>query len=219
MKLKIIFGLVLFLSFFLSSRFIFPKEERPSSQMKIEQKQIKEFTHLKLSGGSFDVVLKCGDNHALEISVDEEVLPKVFFEEMRGSLHIFTDSSLVFEEPIHLEINVLELAKLQISGNSKVTIKNIDSDIFELKMKGCGEVILQGKSEAFIAEISGLNKVYARDFFVDKSEVEFVGDGIIELSVVEDLKAYMLGSGKLTYYGNPEHVEEKTYGSSEIRKG
>ena len=83
MKLKIIFFMVLFFPFFLFNKCIFSKEERLSDQMKIEKKQIKEFTHLKISGGNFDVVLKCGNGHSLEIFANEDVLPHIFFEEMK----------------------------------------------------------------------------------------------------------------------------------------
>jgi hypothetical protein len=204
-----------------------------------EKRTTAEYEEINVSG-FFDVVLVSGNEGAISIQGEENLLPYVKVEVDGNVLKIYTEKNvnistskdIVLTVPFE-QISFVSLsgsgdlkskntivgskftAKLSGSGDLNLDVKTTD---FEANLSGSGDVVLTGNSDSFVSKISGSGDVDAENLVTKTANVTISGSGDMKVNCSQSLYARVSGSGDIVYKGNPESKDTKVNGSGEISK-
>lgn len=220
------------------------KKVKGNGKMVTEERTTGSYEGLSVSGW-FDVELVDGEEGALTIRGEENLLEYIITEVKNGDLVIRVEKgfqiqpsswknggSVLITVPVET-INSVSLSgsgdivgkkKLQgtnfstsMSGSGDITL-DVAADNIEASMSGSGDISLGGEAKNFEVRISGSGDVNAFDLEVDTVDATVSGSADIEITVHEVLKARVSGSGNITYKGDPKKIDSKSSGSGDITK-
>ena len=117
------------------------------------------------------------------------------------------DSKDVVDSP-NLDVNVTGSGDIRLDVNTG----NLDA-----KVTGSGDILLKGKAVDTEVSVSGSGDFKGESLDSQTADVKVSGSGDIKISVSEDLKARVNGSGDVRYRGNPERRDTKVSGSGSIK--
>jgi len=80
------------------------------------------------------------------------------------------------------------------------------------------QVELSGSAENMKAEVRSDSEISSRDFKVDHLNIELYGDSNARIHVTKSLSAEAYGDSTLRYSGNPELIQVKERGDSDIKR-
>jgi len=83
--------------------------------------------------------------------------------------------------------------------NGNVICKNFEADI-----SGAGKMELRGSSSSFDISVSGSGDLYGREFQTNNADIRISGAGIVNIWVLDYLRASINGAGRVRYRGNPK---------------
>jgi len=190
---------------------------------------------LNISG---NVEVSIGENYAVEISAQQNLLPLLKTEVKDGALRIFCDENMNSSEGIKIRVtapafdrfslagsgeirvmNALRAEKmdLNISGSGDVFCPQSDFGVLDISIVGSGDIELGGKTNDMKADISGSGEVRAKSLTTNTLKVNITGSGTVTADVSMDLVANISGSGDVFYSGSPK-VESNVIGSGSVEK-
>ena len=105
-----------------------------------------------------------------------------------------------------------------MTGSGDITL-TIEAKSVKANMSGSGDINLNGLTSNFSANLSGSGDIKAYALKADNVNAVVSGSANIKVSVKEQIKARVSGSGDISYRGNPTKVDTKTSGSGNISKG
>ena len=108
--------------------------------------------------------------------------------------------------------------KVNIIGSGDVDVETVRCEKVLLKSAGSGDISIEGRSNNLIVSQFGSGDINAYSLQTVIAEITNSGSGDIAISVSDELKAFLNGSGDLTYRGNPAKVDVSTNGSGDIYK-
>jgi hypothetical protein len=123
-----------------------------------------------------------------------------------GSADIKCENELIYNE---LNVQIAGSGDLELNGKFEKTKGNIT---------GSGDILLKGKSKTAHFGIAGSGSIDAADFEVDYLTTTLSGSGDIFADVKQSLDAKLVGSGSLTYKGNPQKINTEVTGSGSINQ-
>ena len=203
-----------------------------------ETRAVRNF-HAIASGGSFNVVVKMGDEESLKIEASDEDLQRIEAIVQNGTLKIRYKRDFKNWNSSANQVNIYITAKkldgLMLSGSGKITLDGvISSASADIQLSGSGEITaaletqsanvgvsgsgnvnLNGKTGALNINVSGSGGVKAKELNSLTEHVKLEGSGDVYLSTKDDLNATILGSGNVKYVGNPNVTVSKV-GSGDI---
>ena len=102
-------------------------------------------------------------------------------------------------------------------GSGNFNAENvIECKVLSVSQIGSGNVNLTGKFNDGQFNISGSGNVQAEKSIFDTFFCSIVGSSSVTVTVINELKCNITGSGKLTYKGNPSVISEQILGSGKI---
>jgi len=202
-----------------------------------ETRTVRDFhaIDLDISG---DVEVTIGENYAVEVSAQQNLLPLLKTELKDGALRIFCDDNINTSEGIKIRVTAPAFDKLSVGGSGTVRVLNAlntekmdmsiggSGDIYapqsdfgslSISIDGSGTVELGGKANKMKADISGSGDVKAKNLTVNALKVNISGSGTVTADVTTDLNATIAGSGDVFYSGTPS-VESNVSGSGSVKK-
>jgi len=215
------------------------KSIKGNGKMITEKRTTAGYDEINVSG-FFDVVLVSGQEGAITIQGEENLLPYVKVEVEGNVLKIYseknvtinTNKGVVLTVPFE-QISSVSLsgsgdlkskntivcpnfkAKLSGSGDLNLDVKATDSDA---SLSGSGDVVLTGNSDNFTSKISGSGDVDAANLVTKNSNLTISGSGDMKVNCSQNLYARVSGSGDVAYKGDPKSKDTKVNGSGEISK-
>lgn len=190
--------------------------------------------------GFFDVILVKGNEGAISIKADENLMEYIETEVKNGHLKIQpkkeyqlrSSKNIIITVPFEM-IDAISLAgsgnvhskdvlnssnlNLNLAGsggiNLPVSTKNLTSHI-----AGSGNIKLSGNSDVFNCEIAGSGNLESADLKATVSHISIAGSGNVKIHAVSEIHAKIVGSGDVIYTGNPATEKSKSIGSGSIRK-
>ena len=99
------------------------------------------------------------------------------------------------------------------SGEIKFVLENAEQVTGRVMGSGC--ISMEGSVKNFIGSVNGSGSLNTVKLKAEYVRIEVVGSGTVEVSPVVELDASVLGSGKVSYNGNPKVKATKT-GSGEV---
>ncbi len=200
----------------------------PGSFSEVEQK------------GSFDVELLVGDQHAVLLEGEENIISKIETYIDGSTLKIQTEDGFDLRPTRDVRIKVTAPSYKKVysygSGNivSNSMVKN-DEPIEvgtkgsgDIKMEimapevtasiyGSGNVTLKGETRKVTLECTGSGDLNAVDLLSEEANVDIKGSGNASVNSSKSLQVDVKGSGDVSYKGNPS-IRSDIHGSGNIKK-
>lgn len=108
----------------------------------------------------------------------------------------------------------------QLKGSGNVTFANLEAKNFHLSILGSGNFkAASGSIQQQTIHLSGSGNVELFGVTAETCSVSLKGSGNVETTVSTSLQGSILGSGNITYKGNPATHEIKVAGSGNLLKG
>lgn len=183
--------------------------------VKTETRDVKPFTKVELKG-SADIVLEAGKKQSFTISGSEKKLSRVETVVEGDTLIISQKGRNWSGTAIDITIHVKALNSLVVEGAADATLKNINSENFELMIAGAGDVDISGTCGSAEMDIAGAGDINARKFECKSVDININGAGDADVYASENVKAMINGVGDVTVYGNPKTVRPRINGFGSI---
>lgn len=183
-----------------------------------DKRQLEAFRSVKILGG-VDVNYRRAPEQRVEITGDRNLLPLIKTQVSQGVLTVGSRDSYQTQLPLTLELSGPILTSIAMLGAGDIVLKGLDEDSLKLELSGSGDVKAEGKVGHLSVDLTGGSDVDAEKLVSEQAEVRLTGSGDVNLTVRHTLKVQILGSGDITYYGNPVKIEKRIIGSGEIQSG
>ncbi len=205
--------------------------------MQTETRTASEFNGIELDV-SADVEVTVGENYAIEVSAQQNLLPLLKTVVENGALHIYTDENFRNSDGIKIRVTAPAFDRFEVSGSGTLRVLNAiraekmkmsiagSGDIFSIQsdfgslstsIGGSGTIELGGKVNDMSADISGSGDVKAKNMSANSLKVSISGSGTVSADVTTSLNASISGSGDVFYSGTPS-VETSVSGSGSVKK-
>ena len=200
-----------------------------------EERHTQAFDKVK-SSGSFEVYIAKGDNYAVTVSAEENVLPFIETYVSNGALILDIEDHTNIRNDIPMEIFITtpEISGIKQSGSGNINTDFFEADKMDLSLSGSGRIVtacdtrelyasisgsgrieVAGNTESARFTISGSGNMEAADLNTESCYSRISGSGDVWISVDEYLEANISGSGNVFYYGDPE-IKKSISGSGYI---
>lgn len=218
---------------------IFTKKITGNGKLITENRNLSDYDKIDVAG-SFDVILVKGNEGAISIKADENLMEYIETEVKNGHLKIqqkkgyqlkstktivitvafeMIDAiSLAGSGNVH-SADVLNAADLilNLAGSGEINLpvsaKNLTSHI-----AGSGNIKLSGNSDVLRSEIAGSGTLEGDNLKATVSHINIAGSGNVKIHAISEIHANIVGSGDVIYTGNPTIEKSKSIGSGSIRK-
>lgn len=194
------------------------------------------FERIKVSGG-FEIILKQGNEHAIEIEADDNLHPLILTEIENNTLYISSENRLKGSEDIQITITAPIFRRVRISGavdlqtDGLIQSKALELDLsgagdadmhldvgeLRVSMSGAGALELEGDAKIAHFNISGAGQIEAFELEAQTVEMDMSGAATAEVFAHESLSVSVSGAGSVRYRGNPSHVSRRVSGAASIR--
>ncbi|NCT82579.1 MAG: DUF2807 domain-containing protein [Comamonadaceae bacterium] len=200
------------------------------------------FDGVALSGG-FNVVIRQGSGHKVEVKADRNLLPYIETRIVEGSkgrtLEIAPRKGVNVQSSAHpsLSIEMPALRAVSVAGTGTVKVEamktggvdaaiagsgdirfaNLDAERLGMKVSGSGDIVAAGRCASASVSIAGSGDVKAAELVADEVKVTIAGSGDAQVNATRRLSVSIAGSGDVKYAGSPE-VSSSIAGSGKVRR-
>ncbi len=216
--------------------FGFDSSRKGSGNVVTESRDLKPFDRIE-SSGCFDIEVTVGGEQKITVSFDDNLIELIETEVKANTLHIRARKSFSSRRGCRIEITVPELVEVFASGSGDISVTNLETERFEFGLSGSGDFFVQGKThemeislsgsgdvtaegqtQGLEINLSGSGNISARDLKAEEVYVKISGSGDVKVFAEESFDGTISGSGRIAYYGDPEHTSSRVSGSGRIRK-
>ncbi len=213
-----------------------------------ERREVGSFVSVELRYFG-QVLLHLGEQCALEIEGDPDVVPKVRAEVRDGGLVLEVGDNwferltsgllLVANRPLRFHVTLPRLEgvtvtgsgevdgegwsgeqlRLRVSGQAEIRLSALDYREIDAVISGRGEMRLAGRGEQARFTISGSADVVGPALEAREAEVKIAGQGNVELRVSERLDVRIAGFGTVRYHGSPSVKQVISGAGSVVQAG
>ena len=192
--------------------------EKGSGKLKTETRTATDFTAIKIDG-AFKLEAVVSGTESLEVSGDDNVVPKVVTKVKDNVLDIKTTGTIITSLPLVVKITAKSLEKVSIHGATTADIDDVAADpLFSVDVHGASNATLRrGKADQLVIEAHGASKVNAAGMTVDKVKIAAHGASKVDAGETKELDVTIKGASSVTYSGDPE-IKKDIEGASSLIK-
>jgi len=203
----------------------------------VQERSVSSFTVIDV-GGAFEIELTQGDQTALTIEADENLLNLIITEVSGNTLEIYTKEDIRKFEKLKVYITFVELEELDLSGacevygNGTLQLDKLSCDVsgamemdlslnaseLTIDASGASEINLAGFAETVSIELSGAGELSAFELETDYFSLEISGAGDADIFVNKELDVEASGAASVRYKGSPDKVNHSSSGAGSIKK-
>jgi hypothetical protein len=212
---------------------------RGSGNTITESRTVADFNRVQLDGAGTLTIIK-GESEALQITADDNVLPKLTSDVIQGELILgfqanWWQSAIIPTQGIHYALTVKDLSEItingaadldmydfetdsltiEVNGAGKITVTNLTARDFEFEINGTANSQLSGEVENLAIQVNGMGNVSAGSLLASSADIEINGLGNGTVWVTDSLSVSISGGGSLNYYGYPT-ISQNISGAGEI---
>lgn len=173
------------------------------------ESNLMEYIETEVSGGHLKISVKKGYN--LQPSRNNPIKLVVPFEDLEGLT--LTGSGKIINSNVIKSQNF----KASLTGSGDMDLNLITQNLTG-NLTGSGDMKLKGNTEKFKVNVTGSGDILAYELKADLVDANITGSGDIQTTAVNELNGRVLGSGDITYQGNPEKQNFRTSGSGKVKK-
>ncbi len=200
---------------------------RGSGNVISQERQVSNFHQVDLSGIG-DIILTQGDQEALTIDAEDNLMPLLRSDVQNGTLFLgLKDTTgrqnIMPTKPITFKLSVKNLDGVSISGSGSLQADSLKSTNLDLHASGSGKFIIHsltadslnttisGSGDGEMAgevkdqsiTLSGSGNYQAGDLKSETCRITISGAGKMTVWATNTLDVRISGSGDVSYYGNP----------------
>ncbi len=193
--------------------------EKGSGHIIGEDRSVDDFSSVEATA-VIDIVLKQGEQNAVRIEADDNLIAKVKTEVSGGRLEIsMPDNFRLGKSSIKAFLTVKTLDELEVTGVSQVSCDGpLALDRFKLNFTGVGGVKLQGTCNDATIHSTGVGDVEAADFVCKNLEVENTGTGDVRCRADGELSIENSGVGDVEWSGSAVLKNVSSTGVGKVKK-
>lgn len=234
-KIHYLLPLLIFVS---SCNFMSGRRVRGNGNLSSQNRSVGSFSGIRVVGG-MDVILRSGNEYAVKVEADQNLLPYILTERDGDALTIKTRNGYNLQSRAGMKVyitapsfeeiaitgsgSVTSAAKLSasrkldihITGSGDVKLE-VDAPQVEAKATGSGNIALAGATRNFKAEINGSGEVNCFDLRSENTDIGISGSGSAEVYASKQLDIRISGSGDVAYKGTPA-IKQRISGSGDVR--
>lgn len=189
-----------------------------SGVLRREQRRVDDFQGVKIKGG-VDVYFKRADDISVELSGDDNLLQLIRTDVGNGVLTISSTKSYQTKLPLTVNLTGPQLSSLEMHGAGDITLTGLNEKALSLDLNGSGDVKAEGSAKQLTVLLNGSSNVDAKRLNSDDTEIKILGSGDIVVNAKQSLDVTIIGSGDVTYFGNPGKIDKKIIGSGDVEAG
>ncbi|RAJ10593.1 putative autotransporter adhesin-like protein [Chitinophaga skermanii] len=210
-----------------------------SGRVITEQRPVNIFRDITMDG-DFILHLKQGDDVPLKIEADDNLIRYIETYVSNQTLRIRVQPGIYFrrKSPIHIYLESRNYNSVVLSGSGDMYTDNtITNNAFSMDLNGSGSASLkmaslqvnasvngsgnlrfEGDADRYRATVNGSGNIDGLGLNTRIANITINGSGNQRVSVKDEIDIKILGSGNVTYKGNPEIVKTQVTGSGKINK-
>ena len=188
--------------------------------------------------GSMDVHLMKGSEGNISVTTDDNLHEYLVIEVEGNELVIKTEKNynLHTRKGIHVTVPFQDLSEVKLVGSGDIDTKDptsanefevtltgsgdiellLNVNSVESTITGSGDVTLKGTANNLEVNVTGSGDFSGFDLEANNTDVQVSGSGDAKVVAKQTIKARVNGSGDITYKGNPERSDTKSFGSGDI---
>ncbi|MBL8047605.1 MAG: DUF2807 domain-containing protein [Chthonomonas sp.] len=187
-----------------------------SGKVKSEKRAADEFTRIRLNMPA-SVEVEVGKTQLVEISADDNILPKITSSVGSGELRLDLKNGSYTNSTIRVRIQVPSLEACEINGAGTINIVGLKGSEFRAKINGSGAVTAAGAVSSTDSNISGSGTIDLHGVKSDNADTHINGSGNILLNASKVVDAKINGSGSVEVAGGAQ-INESINGSGVVTK-
>jgi hypothetical protein len=127
------------------------------------------------------------------------------------------DGAVAPTNGIKIVITSASLGALKLSGAVEFSASQLAGAKFAVETSGATKIVLGGKVDRLLADLTGASKLTAADLTANDVELSVTGAGKADVTATNSLQAAITGAGKVSYGGNPKSVKKEIEGAGSIK--
>ncbi|GEM_PF-1224510 len=187
-----------------------------SGVSKSETRKLDDFQSVSLLGsGEFEIVLD--NDHAVDLTFDDNLLPFVSCEVSGGQLTLKPDVGFNSSMGLSGTIHAKSVNKIKVTGSGELKLNGFDGEDLSISVTGSGDCKISGQVGTLTATVTGSGHIDTSELASQQVTVRIVGSGDVNVHADDSLKASITGSGKIHYSGEAK-VDKSVTGSGDVEK-
>ncbi len=154
-----------------------------------------------------DAVLSHGANQEVSVTGYENLLDLLDFRVENGVLKLkFNDQyNTIRNSNIVATIKLPQLASAAIHGSGQISVNGFrDGNVFVARIHGSGNInMADSRYEKAELHIHGSGNINGQGLVAKSADISVHGSGHTSITVTDQLKAGIFGSGNIYYWGSP----------------
>lgn len=204
-----------------------------------ENRSVAGFSEVSI-GGPFVVELTQGENYAVRIETDENLIRYINFDKdgRRLKIKVHNGVNIRSKHGVKVYISMPEVRAVSFAGSGKVMVKgklvadkkldfsvagsgDIEADIdcpeVDADIAGSGTIKLSGQTREVKIDIAGSGDFKAENLLSERAKISIAGSGSAWVFASTNLDISIAGSGDVYYKGNPGNIKRSVAGSGNIK--
>lgn len=208
------------LPFVMTCCIIYSPALRGDGMIITEERPVSSFDKIDIRG-SASVRFHLSKEYRLTVSVDSN-LSKYFETTTRNNTLLIETvnemgRSVRFTKNI-VDIYCPDISSVSIEGSGSFqTIDLLKVSTFKVKIRGSGNISVEGSCGDIDINIQGSGRIDGDEFLANNAYVKIKGSGNVNIWAKDNLRGDISGSGTMAYKGNPK-VDFNISGSGKIKK-
>jgi hypothetical protein len=187
-----------------------------NGQIKTDHRPVAAFTQVD-AGGFYQMEWHPGPP-SFSLTTDENLLSQITTSVSGDELKIaMKEGAVAPSDGIRIVITSPSLKGVKLSGAVEFKASQLAGSKFALETSGAAKVVLSGKVDRLLADLTGASKLDAADLSANDVELSVTGAGKADVTAANSLQASITGAGKVSYGGNPKSVKKEIAGAGSIK--
>jgi hypothetical protein len=166
--------------------------------------------------GVFDVQIQLGQEGKLEVSGDDNIVPRIQTAVRGDVLTIRADQSICPKLTLEVRLAAPDIGRLTVEGTNEVRLSGVNNQKLALEIGGSSNLRAEGRTGQLKLDLPGSSKVEAADLHSQSASIRISGVGEAEVHATQALEVTISGVGNVVYAGKPAKVTQNITGVGEI---
>ena len=187
-----------------------------SGEMVVETVELEDYTAIELRVAA-DMNVTIGEPTPLTIEADDNIMPLIKIEVVKGTLIISTEHNFTSKKGPNINVTVAQLDAISVKGAADVHVTKLDNEAFTVAVTGSADVFLSGSTDTLTLSATGAADVDAFELASRNASVSMTGASDANISVADALTVSIVGAGDLNYKGDAK-VTKQIVGGGDVNK-
>lgn len=186
-----------------------------SGVVKTEKREVSGFKKIEISK-AINVEVVAQKDFNVDVETDENLFEYIKTEVSGDTLKIYSVQKIRPSTKTRILIAMPELIDADISGASKLSASNINTDYLNIGISGAAIVELSGEVNKLNIDSSGAAKIDAEALRSANANIDVSGASKITVNATEEIRIDASGASKISYVGEPKNIIKNTSGASKV---